>query len=53
MPWKIAWFGLKVLELSGVRIGFRSDSVLGLVFFNSHPDFNPLKKIGLPFKNFG
>lgn len=52
MPWQIAWLGLKALEWSGIRIGFRSDSIVGLVHYNPYPDFNTLKGIGLSFRNF-
>lgn len=30
IPWQVAWYSLKVLELIGVKSSFRSDSVLGL-----------------------
>ena len=52
IPWQIVWLGLKALELSGIKIGFRSDSVVGLVHYNRYPDFSALKRIGLSFKNF-
>jgi nucleoside-diphosphate-sugar epimerase len=52
VPWKIIWLSLKILEWAGIRMGFRSDSVISLVHQNSHPDFNALKEINLPFRNF-
>jgi hypothetical protein len=31
IPWQIDWLGLKKLEWSGIRIVFRSDSIVDMV----------------------
>lgn len=37
LPWRIAWFGLKILEDLGVVPPFRSDSLLSLVVSDDKP----------------
>lgn len=44
LPWIPVWLALKSLECLGVKLGFRSDSVLGLVFQNPKPDLDILQK---------
>lgn len=38
VPWQLVWFGLRSLEAIGMRLSFRSDSVLGLVRGGVLPD---------------
>ena len=38
VPWQVVWFGLRSLEVIGMRLSFRSDSVLGLVRGGALPD---------------
>jgi nucleoside-diphosphate-sugar epimerase len=38
VPWQLVWFGLRSLEALGLRLSFRSDSVLGLVRSGALPD---------------
>ena len=40
VPWQLVYQGLKFTEAAGVKLGFRSDSVIGLVRHNRHPDLN-------------
>jgi nucleoside-diphosphate-sugar epimerase len=40
VPWPLVYQGLKVTEALGLKLGFRSDSVIGLVRHNRHPDLN-------------
>jgi len=47
VPWPAVYGGLKMAELAGARLGFRSDSVLSLVFQNPSPDFAPADRLGL------
>ena len=40
IPWPLVYQGLKLTEAVGLKLGFRSDSVIGLVRHNRHPDLN-------------
>jgi nucleoside-diphosphate-sugar epimerase len=40
LPWRFVWAGLKSAELLGVRLNFRSDSLVSLMFQNPRPDFS-------------
>jgi nucleoside-diphosphate-sugar epimerase len=40
VPWRLIYFGLRMLETLGLPAPFRSDSLLGIVFQNPAPDFN-------------
>jgi nucleoside-diphosphate-sugar epimerase len=40
VPWPLVYQGLKLTEAVGLKLGFRSDSVIGLVRHNRHPDLN-------------
>jgi nucleoside-diphosphate-sugar epimerase len=52
IPWRVVWLGLKITEKLNLGIGLRSDSVIGLVNSNRHPDFAPLRRMGVPFREF-
>jgi nucleoside-diphosphate-sugar epimerase len=39
IPWRLVWFVLKTAEKLGLKLGFRSDSLISLVNQNPHPDF--------------
>jgi len=39
VPWRLVYAALKTAEVLGVKIGFRSDSLLGLVYHNRTPHF--------------
>lgn len=52
VPWRIVWLGLTVLEALGIRPGFRSDSVLGLVYPNPQPSFREIEELGMTFREF-
>jgi len=52
LPWRAIWAALKTAELAGVKLGFRSDSVVSLVYQNSRPDFSVAKRLGLRFRDF-
>lgn len=47
VPWRFVYLGLKIAETIGLKSGFRSDSVVSLVFQNPAPDFNVAKQLGL------
>ncbi len=40
IPWPLVYQGLRLAEAAGLKLGFRSDSVIGLVRNNRHPDLN-------------
>lgn len=39
IPWRGVWLGLRTAETLGLRLNFRSDSVLSLANQDRHPDF--------------
>jgi nucleoside-diphosphate-sugar epimerase len=56
LPWRLVWVGLKAAELCGLRLNFRSDSLVSLMYQNPRPDFSPNEKAGLicrPFVGMG
>jgi len=52
LPWQIIWLALKAAELLGIRVPFRSDSVVSLVRQNPHPDFSLSAHMGCTFRDF-
>lgn len=52
VPWRIVWLLLRMLEIAGIRPGFRSDSVLGLAYPNPAPSFVELGELGMSFRDF-
>lgn len=53
VPWPAVWLGLKAAELTGLRLGYRSDSVVSIVNQDPHPDFSALARLGIPVREFG
>jgi len=55
VPWPLIYQGLKLTEALGLKLGFRSDSVIGLVRHNRHPDLNAslLGVVPRPFTGLG
>ena len=41
LPWRLLWAGLKTAEACGLRLNFRSDSLVSLMYQNTNPDFSP------------
>jgi nucleoside-diphosphate-sugar epimerase len=41
VPWKMVWLALKSAETCGLRLNFRSDSLVSLMHQNPFPDFSP------------
>lgn len=39
LPWQAVWLALKSFETIGLKLGFRSDSLIGLAYPNPEPDF--------------
>jgi nucleoside-diphosphate-sugar epimerase len=52
LPWPAVYGGLKMAELIGAKLNFRSDSVLSLVFQDPSPDFTLANKLGLARRSY-
>jgi nucleoside-diphosphate-sugar epimerase len=52
VPWQMIWLGLKTLELAGKPAGFRSDSLISIVYQDPSPDFGRLKALGFQCRPF-
>jgi nucleoside-diphosphate-sugar epimerase len=52
VPWRIMWCGLKIAEAGGLKLNFRSDSLVSLMHQNPAPDFSANEKIGLACRPF-
>jgi nucleoside-diphosphate-sugar epimerase len=52
LPWRLVWAGLKTAEICGVRLNFRSDSLISLMNQNAAPDFSPNAAAGLVCRPF-
>ena len=52
LPWRAIWLGLKSAELCGLRLNFRSDSLVSLMYQNPAPDFSANAALGLACRPF-
>jgi nucleoside-diphosphate-sugar epimerase len=52
LPWRLVWLGLKSAETCGLKLNFRSDSLVSLMNQNPKPDFSANSKIGLDCRPF-
>ena len=52
LPWRLVWTGLKSAEMCGLRLNFRSDSLVSLMHQNPRPDFGPNAEAGLTCRPF-
>jgi len=52
VPWPLLFVGLRAAELLGLRVPFRSDSVISFVFQDSAPDFTASAQSGLSLRPF-
>jgi nucleoside-diphosphate-sugar epimerase len=52
LPWRLVWLGLKSAEVCGLKLKFRSDSVVSLMYQNPSPDFSANSKAGLVCRPF-
>jgi nucleoside-diphosphate-sugar epimerase len=53
VPWRLLALGLWSAERLGLRLGFRSDSVISLVNSNAAPDFSALQDFAVRFRPWG
>jgi nucleoside-diphosphate-sugar epimerase len=52
LPWRLIWTGLKFAESVGLRLKFRSDSVVSLMNQNARPSFDSARDAGLRARPF-
>ncbi len=52
IPWQCAWFGLKTLELIGIRLKIKSDSLISLMNPNPAPMFDMPEQLKVSFRPF-
>jgi nucleoside-diphosphate-sugar epimerase len=52
LPWRIVWAALKSAELCGLKLNFRSDSLVSLMYQNPQPDFSANATVGLNCRPF-
>ncbi len=52
IPPLLIWAGLRSLERAGVRPPFRSDSLISLLNQDPDPDFAPVRRLGIRFRDF-
>ena len=52
LPWRLVWLGIKSAEICGLKLNFRSDSLVSLMHQNPAPDFSANSKVGLVCRPF-
>ncbi len=52
VPWRAGWAALKLAEVLGVRLAFRSDNLVSLMNQNPNPFFEPQRKLGIVCRSF-
>ena len=52
VPWRLAWSGLKLAELFGLRIRLRSDGLVGMMNLETDPDFEASRATKVTFREF-
>jgi nucleoside-diphosphate-sugar epimerase len=52
LPWRFVWLGLKSAEILGLKLNFRSDSLVSLMYQNPAPDFSANAEAGLVCRPF-
>lgn len=52
IPWRLLAASLWLAEIAGLRVGFRSDSVVSIVHANGAPDFTALQGMPIRFRAF-
>lgn len=51
-PWRLLWAPLRIAEGIGIRLPFRSDSLVSLMNQNPSPDFGRLRELGITLRAF-
>jgi nucleoside-diphosphate-sugar epimerase len=52
LPWRLVWLGLKAAETCRLKLNFRSDSLVSLMYQNPAPDFSANADAGLHCRPF-
>lgn len=52
LPWRLVWLGIKSAEMCGLKLSFRSDSLVSLIYQNPKPDFSTNAQVGLVCRPF-
>ena len=52
LPWRLIWLALKSAEACGLKLNFRSDSLVSLMYQNPKPDFSGNAAAGLSCRPF-
>ena len=52
VPWQCEWLGLRMLELMGLKLRVRSDSLISLINQDRSPDFSVGERMGVTFRKF-
>jgi nucleoside-diphosphate-sugar epimerase len=52
LPWRFVWAGLKSAEWCGLKLNFRSDNLVSLMYQNRKPDFSENAEVGLACRPF-
>jgi nucleoside-diphosphate-sugar epimerase len=52
LPWRLIWLVIRCAEVFGVKLNFRSDSLVSLVYQNPKPDFSGNAQAGLVCRPF-
>jgi nucleoside-diphosphate-sugar epimerase len=52
-PWRLLWLPLRFAEACGLKLKFRSDSLVSLMNQNPSPDFRLLREWDIELKSFG
>jgi nucleoside-diphosphate-sugar epimerase len=47
LPWRLVWLAIKTAETAGVRLSFRSDSLVSLMYQNPSPSFAEQRSLGV------
>jgi nucleoside-diphosphate-sugar epimerase len=52
LPWRLIWLVIKTAEVCGIKLKFRSDSLVSLIYQNPRPDFSGNAQAGLVCRPF-
>lgn len=52
LPWRAVWLALRSAELGGLKLNFRSDSLVSLMYQNPAPDFSANSRLRLNCRAF-
>lgn len=52
VPWRLLWLAIKSAEMCGFKLGFRSDSLVSLMYQNKSPDLSANARVGLVCRPF-